>query len=145
MWRVILAVFLLLVPSSAQARSSQSGPLVQLVAVRTPPAMARAALVHAIGRDAWADVWLCAHSSTLRGSLRVKLRRADRGAIAELVDPVPNAHRAATQCVLRALERVHIPPVEVEPAGGTLVEFELIVRGRRLPGPLLLQPMVVLS
>ncbi len=143
MWRVVLAVFLLLVPSSAHAGTSEHEPLVQLVAVRTPAAMARAALVHAIGRDAWVEVWRCAHGSTLRGSLRVKLRRAARGASAELVAPVPISHRAATECVLRAIERVHIPPVEVEPPDGAQVEFELVVRGRRLPGPLLLPPIVV--
>lgn len=138
---VLLAV--LTMSSEALARSSLTGPLVQLAGLRAPPSMPRAALVHAIRRDAWTGVWLCAHNSNLRGSIRVRLRRAANGAQAELGEPVPAAQRAATQCMLTALARVHLPPLEVEPTAGATVEFELLVRGRRLPGPLLLPPMVV--
>lgn len=130
-------------PSAAVGQAPRSAPMVQLVALRIPSAMPRGGVLHAIRRDAWSSVWQCAIAAPqLRGSLRVRLHRAALGSRAEWVEPISTSHRVAGICVLDALKRVHLPPLESEPAAGASVEFELIVRGRRMPGPLLLVPPV---
>lgn len=129
--------------ASAHGRSTPSGPLVQIVGVRVPAAMPRSALLHAVRRDAWTQVWVCAANTSLRGSMQFRLRRGENSARVELVEPVSSAQRSAAQCVVSALERVHLPALEIEPAGGAMVEFELVFRGRRMPGPLLLAPLVI--
>lgn len=130
-------------PRAAEAQVPRSAPTVQLVALRTPSAMPRGGVLHAIRRDAWSNVWQCAVAAPLlRGSLRVRLHRASLGSRAEWIEPITPSRRAAGLCVLDALKRVRLPPLESEPTAGASVEFELIVRGRRMPGPLLLLPPV---
>lgn len=87
----------------------------QLGGLRIFAPIPRAAIVHAIARDAWPRLVGCAGPSPrVRGYVNVELRESADGLVVHLDGGPTNRDPALARCVRSALVAVELPPYEGE-------------------------------
>jgi hypothetical protein len=106
----------------------------QLGGLRVFTPVARAAVMHAIQRDAWPALLQCTtQSPTVRGYAAVEISETASGLEVRVSGAPVTRDAALGQCVRRALQRVVMPPHEEE-TPPTSIAFDLAFGMPAIPG-----------
>ncbi len=95
----------------------------QLTALRVTDGVGVRAMVHAIARDAWGAMVVCAGPRPARGVVEITVASEGAGVrVTELAGRPASRDPALGRCLLRAIERLRPPP---HPSGSLTASFAL--------------------
>ena len=125
-------------PPGGPRRAPQLGPVVrrpglprpiialQLTGLRVVAPVARAAIIHALGRDAWPALVRCVQPAPrVRGFLTVQIYETPTGTEPTFLESTVLRDRALAACLRNALLSVRVPPWEGERSGASF-SFDLV-------------------